>query len=90
MVPRQAGAGTAQWPFGQAPAFQDGDLIVAQSDAILRHVGRKFDLYGSSLAEAALIDMVLLGVEDVRKAYITLIYQVRAFTNQGHLLPTRD
>jgi hypothetical protein len=33
-------------------------------------------MYGADLAEAAFVDMVLLGVEDIRKAYISLIYQV--------------
>lgn len=71
----KAAAGTPAWPFGQAPVFQDGDAIIAQSDAILRHIGRKYDLYGSGLTEQAFVDMVLLAVEDVRKAYIALIYQ---------------
>ena len=64
----QAAAGTKDWPFGQAPVLHDGDLVVAQSDAILRHIGRKHDMYGADLAEAAIVDMVLLGVEDLRKA----------------------
>lgn len=79
-MPRpQVGAGSREWPFGQAPVFHDGDLIIAQSDAILRHIGRAHNLYGASLTDAALIDMILGGVEDLRKGYITLIYQVCFF-----------
>merc|ERR1712032_1229801 len=68
------GAGTAAFPYGQAPVYVDGALRVAQMDAAVRHIGRKYGLYGDSLDEAAMIDMVMLGVEDLRSAYITLAY----------------
>lgn len=46
-----------------------------QSNSILRHVGRKHGLYGASRAEAAAIDMLLDGVEDLRVKYLQLIYK---------------
>nr|XP_020028045.1 glutathione S-transferase P [Castor canadensis] len=60
--------------YGQLPKFQDGDLTLYQSNAILRHLGRSFGLYGKDQREAALVDMVNDGVEDIRSKYIALIY----------------
>ncbi|XP_047631057.1 glutathione S-transferase P-like [Phacochoerus africanus] len=53
--------------YGQLPKFQDGDLTLYQSNAILRHLGRSLGLYGKDLREAALLDMVNDGVEDLRR-----------------------
>jgi glutathione S-transferase len=71
----KAGAGTADYPFGQVPILVDGSLVLSQMDAIVRHIGRTRNLYGSSNAEAAQIDVVLLGVESQRSAYGDLIYK---------------
>uniref|UniRef100_A0ABI7Z550 Glutathione S-transferase n=1 Tax=Felis catus TaxID=9685 RepID=A0ABI7Z550_FELCA len=60
--------------YGQLPKFQDGDLTLYQSNAILRHLGRTLGLYGKDQREAALVDVVNDGVEDLRSKYITLIY----------------
>jgi len=60
--------------FGQLPCLKDGDLQLVQSNAILRHLGRKHGLYGSSVNEAAMIDMVNDGVEDERNKYAKMIY----------------
>nr|XP_044991591.1 glutathione S-transferase P 2-like isoform X2 [Jaculus jaculus] len=51
--------------FGQLPKFQDGDLTLYQSNAILRHLGRSLGLYGKNHHEAALVDMVNDGLEDL-------------------------
>ncbi|XP_015269286.1 PREDICTED: glutathione S-transferase P [Gekko japonicus] len=61
--------------FGQLPRFQDGDFILHQSNAILRHLARNHKLYGQDAQEAALLDMVNDGVEDLRVKYGRLIYQ---------------
>lgn len=74
MPKMKAAAGTAAFPYGQAPAYVDGSLRMSQMDAVLRHIGRKHGLYGDGLDEAAKIDMVMLGVEDLRKAYLTMAY----------------
>ncbi|XP_031240554.1 glutathione S-transferase P 1 [Mastomys coucha] len=60
--------------YGQLPKFEDGDLTLYQSNAILRHLGRSFGLYGKDQREAAQVDMVNDGVEDLRCKYGTLIY----------------
>ncbi|KAL4422233.1 hypothetical protein ABPG77_009708 [Micractinium sp. CCAP 211/92] len=64
-----------QFPFTQCPRFVDEDGNIAQSNTIMRHLGRKHGLYGDSLAEAARIDMLADGVEDIKRKYLSLIYQ---------------
>nr|ALM01490.1 glutathione S-transferase [Paramisgurnus dabryanus] len=61
--------------FGQLPKFEDGDLVLFQSNAMLRHLGRKHGAYGKNDSEAALIDMMNDGVEDLRLKYLKMIYQ---------------
>uniref|UniRef100_A0A8C1ZN49 Glutathione S-transferase n=1 Tax=Cyprinus carpio TaxID=7962 RepID=A0A8C1ZN49_CYPCA len=61
--------------FGQLPKFEDGDLVLYQSNAMLRHLGRKHGAYGKNDCEASLIDMMNDAVEDLRLKYIKLIYQ---------------
>ncbi|XP_069089192.1 glutathione S-transferase P-like [Pleurodeles waltl] len=61
--------------FGQLPRLRDGDFALFQTSAILRYLGRKHDLCGSNMQEAAHIDMVTDGVEDVRVKYSKLLYE---------------
>ncbi|CAD7696724.1 unnamed protein product [Ostreobium quekettii] len=63
------------FPFGQCPRYVDGDFDAVQSNAILRHIGRKHNLYGSTEQEATHIDMILDAVEDFRRQYTVLIYE---------------
>lgn len=62
-------------PFGQGPCFYHGGIPLAQSGAILRHLGRKHDLYGSDLNQSAFIDMFYEGIVDARKKYYDFIYR---------------
>merc|ERR1711963_883819 len=55
-------------PFGQLPLLEDGTVRIAQSGAILRYVGRKYDLYGASRAQAAHIDCIIEGTQDFHQA----------------------
>ncbi|GAB4819891.1 hypothetical protein N2152v2_006937 [Parachlorella kessleri] len=64
-----------KFPFAQVPRYQDDEVNMGQSNAIMRHIGRKYDLYGKTRAEAAQIDQIIDGVEDVRRKYLALIYQ---------------
>lgn len=75
MEAMKAKAGTEDCPFGQVPVCVDGNLKIAQMDAIMCHIGRKYGLYGSNLDEAAQIDMVMFGAEDLRKQYLKVIYE---------------
>ncbi|XP_060072327.1 glutathione S-transferase P-like [Ylistrum balloti] len=61
--------------FGQAPCLKDGSLTLVQSNAIIRHLARKFNLYGANEAEACQADIVSDSVEDLRGAYVNLIYK---------------
>jgi hypothetical protein len=59
---------------------------MCQSNAICRHIGRKHAMYGSSHAEAAMIDQIMDGVEDVRVKYLKLIYQDQLVSGQPSTL----
>ncbi|XP_053343661.1 glutathione S-transferase P-like [Clarias gariepinus] len=61
--------------FGQLPKFQDGDLVLFQTNSFLRHLGRKHGGYGKNGNEAAMIDMFTDGVEELRNKYVKMIYQ---------------
>lgn len=61
-------------PFGQLPLFRDGDLNIVQSNAILRYIARKHNLYGANETERVQVDMYLDGVMDFRQRYTRLIY----------------
>eukprot|EP00878_Enallax_costatus_P012455 GHUV01013006.1.p1 GENE.GHUV01013006.1~~GHUV01013006.1.p1 ORF type:complete len:293 (+),score=91.43 GHUV01013006.1:317-1195(+) len=58
------------YPFRQLPRFVDevnAKIDLVQSMAILRHLGRKYDLYGSGdFEDSAAIDMILDAVCDLR------------------------
>jgi hypothetical protein len=53
----------------------DGDLNITQSNTIMRYIGSKSGLYGTSEADRALIDMVLDGISALRSQYLGLVYQ---------------
>jgi glutathione S-transferase len=63
--------------FGQLPVLDDGDFKLVQSNAILRHLGRRLghDLYGHSVQDHARVDQYLDGAEDWRLRYLRTIYQ---------------
>lgn len=63
------------FPFGQCPRYQDEDVDMVQSNAIIRHLARKYNLYGSSLKDNASVDMYIDGVESFVLMYLKLIYQ---------------
>lgn len=66
--------GTVEYPFGQVPIYDDGTLRMSQGDAILRHLGRVHDLYGDTLEDKAMIDMVLSGCFDMQSSYDAFCY----------------
>ncbi|GFO06282.1 glutathione s-transferase, partial [Plakobranchus ocellatus] len=61
--------------FGQVPCLKDNDLMLVQSNAILRYLARKHGLYGNTEEEATFIDILNDGVEDLRKTYTMMIYK---------------
>ncbi len=59
---------------GQCPRYEDADIDLVQSGAILRYLGRKYNLYGSSVKEKAYIDIVLDSVYALSTKYLPPIY----------------
>jgi len=75
------------YPFRQLPRFIDevnGPVDLVQSMAILRHLGRKYALYGSDLLEAAAVDMICDGCQDLRAA-LKLVYYGDEAANQQYV-----
>jgi len=62
------------YPFGQLPRLIDGNLSLVQSYAISRHLARKYNLYGKTLEEHAIVDMIADAGEDLRTPYYDAIY----------------
>lgn len=56
------------------PYFIDGDTKLTQSYAILRHFGRKYDLFGKNEKEMYMIDMMMEQGKDMRTAFSHLCY----------------
>jgi glutathione S-transferase len=52
-------------PFGQMPIYQEEDLYIAQSRAILRHVARVNNLYGCDEREHVLCDIAEEAIAEV-------------------------
>lgn len=67
-------ANLEEYPCAQCPRFVDEDVDMVQSNAIMRHIARKYDLYGTSLAQKAAVDMVIDTVESLKLKHWTLIY----------------
>lgn len=61
------------YPFRQVPRYIDEDVDIVQSQAILRHVGRKHGLYGSNLRENAEVDQVIEGFVELRDKLRTAV-----------------
>jgi len=70
---KKSGIEDGSLSFGQLPRLitEDGTAIV-QSNAILRRIGRDYDLYGP---KRYLTDMIMEAVEDWRRIFSTLLYQ---------------
>eukprot|EP00933_Yihiella_yeosuensis_P081143 TRINITY_DN94692_c0_g1_i1.p1 TRINITY_DN94692_c0_g1~~TRINITY_DN94692_c0_g1_i1.p1 ORF type:complete len:236 (-),score=25.74 TRINITY_DN94692_c0_g1_i1:122-796(-) len=52
--------------FGQLPLLEIDGLNIVQSQAMFRYVAQRSGLWGKSLQEAALIDMIAEGIKDCR------------------------
>ena len=73
--------GSADWPelkrqcaFKQLPMVQDGDFKIVQSNAILRHFGRKFEKAGKTAKDQTAVDMLMDAAEDIRVRIGKLVY----------------
>ena len=53
--------------FPNLPYYIDEDLKLTDSAVILKHLGRKYDLFGSNEKEMARIDMLFHTAHDIRR-----------------------
>ena len=60
--------------FPNLPYYIDGELKLTQSMAIVRHLGRKHDLYGKSINESSTIDMLIDQASDIKQSLIEVAY----------------
>eukprot|EP01116_Phalansterium_solitarium_P018241 TRINITY_DN476_c0_g2_i1.p1 TRINITY_DN476_c0_g2~~TRINITY_DN476_c0_g2_i1.p1 ORF type:complete len:223 (-),score=65.98 TRINITY_DN476_c0_g2_i1:194-823(-) len=58
--------------FGQVPLLEYHGLKLVQSMAICRFLARTYDLYGATVEESALIDVVVEGANDLRGKWYTM------------------
>lgn len=65
-------------PFGRLPVMtersDDSEFVLAESGAIMRHLARRFDMYGGSVNEHALCDALADFIADERTKYISVAY----------------
>jgi glutathione S-transferase len=71
-------------PLGQLPILVDrsggdgvAELVIPQSAAIVRHLARKLNLYGETLREQALADVVAETVQDIRAKFVPVAFAAR-------------
>ncbi|OUC40413.1 glutathione S-transferase protein [Trichinella nativa] len=68
--------------FGQVPCLYEDDQPIVQSGAIMRHLGRRFGLYGNA-EEMTYVDQIYEGVVDLRLKYARLIYSDSFHDSKG-------
>ncbi|KAK7070864.1 Glutathione S-transferase Mu 3 [Halocaridina rubra] len=61
-------------PLPNLPYYIDGDLKLTQSYAILRHLGRKYDLCGKNEKQVTMVDMLMDHARDMRRGFAMLCY----------------
>jgi glutathione S-transferase len=61
--------------FPNLPYLIDGDVKVTQTQAILRYLGRKYDLVGKTEEERTRVDMVEQQLVDLRNGFVTMCYR---------------
>ena len=54
-------------PFGALPSYREGDMEIFQSHAIIRHLARVHDLYGSTEAERVRCDVIEEALSDLNE-----------------------
>ena len=62
-------AGTAASPFGQWPLLSEDGQIFCQTHAIVKYLGRKYNMYGSTKLQDYFVDSLLVGIEALRMKY---------------------
>ena len=60
--------------FPNLPWYTDDNVKLTQSNAIVRHIGRKYNLYGKDKSEASKIDMLIDTASDIQNAIVKIIF----------------
>eukprot|EP01055_Gregarina_sp_Pseudo9_P005273 Gregarina_sp_Pseudo_9__5272@NODE_604_length_2506_cov_130_481557_g570_i0_p2_GENE_NODE_604_length_2506_cov_130_481557_g570_i0NODE_604_length_2506_cov_130_481557_g570_i0_p2_ORF_typecomplete_len218_score33_01GST_C_3/PF14497_6/1_3e04GST_C_3/PF14497_6/1_6e20GST_N/PF02798_20/7_8e14GST_N/PF02798_20/1_1e04GST_C/PF00043_25/3_2e07GST_N_3/PF13417_6/7_2e07Tom37/PF10568_9/0_087Tom37/PF10568_9/4_8e02_NODE_604_length_2506_cov_130_481557_g570_i07211374 len=60
-------------PFEQVPILKFDGMVLAQSQAILRHLARTHDLAGKNMKETANADMIACGVDDLCQRFASAL-----------------
>ncbi|XP_032220205.1 glutathione S-transferase Mu 1 [Nematostella vectensis] len=63
--------------FPNLPYFIDGDIMITQSNAILRYIARRHNMCGKTKKEMVIVDMLENQLMDFRNNFITLTYRDR-------------
>lgn len=65
-------------PFGMLPVLtersDDGEFVLGESGAVMRHLARRFEMYGSDDRHCAICDALADFVADARTKYIAVAY----------------
>jgi len=69
-------------PFGQMPVLEMEGFKLAESGAIERFIARKGNLYGSTIMDQAVIDMVVEGCNDVLGAWVKIHFSKETDKNE--------
>ena len=56
-------------------SYYDSEVDLVQAHAILRHLARRHGLAGGSVREAALVDVLLEGIADLKGRIVPLVYR---------------
>ncbi|VWU52299.1 glutathione S-transferase, putative [Hepatocystis sp. ex Piliocolobus tephrosceles] len=56
-------------PFNQVPVLEIGDLILAQSQAIVRYLSKKYNISGNNELNEFYADMIYCGVQDIHHKF---------------------
>ena len=70
---------------GKLPEFQEGDLTLYQSSAILQYLGHSLGLYWKNQWEATLVDVVNDRVKNLRCKYLILTYVNHKAGKEGYM-----
>lgn len=87
--PADWGAMKADTPFGRLPVVtvrgEEGELELAESGAIMRHLARRSEMYGSGELQHAMCDALADYVADERTKYISVAYAATLGTSEAEI-----
>lgn len=85
-VPSSWLAGVSSCSLWSTCRLIDGEVRICQSNTIVRYIGRKANIYGSSDVDKAYVDEIMDGIVGLRAKYLDLIYLHQFVRFQSSLL----